>query len=218
MTKLNILFEDKDMIVVDKPSGLIVEKNPFEESMEDHVFDYLQSKSKKTPYLGIVHRLDRVTSGVLVFAKKKSVLRALNQEFSERRVKKVYLAAVPLPLQKEEGVLEHYLSKDQSQKKAVLHRRAVKNAKLSTLSYLTKAKDEDRALLEITPTTGRFHQIRVQLAAMGNPIFGDIKYGGANTNEKHKITLHAWRLTVYHPNKKQRITFHSWPVFWNKLQ
>jgi 23S rRNA pseudouridine1911/1915/1917 synthase len=188
---LEIIFENGDYLVVNKPAGLISEMNPFESpTVESLVFDHL-AKQKKKPFVGVVHRLDRVTSGVMVFAKKKSILKKLNLLFQEKKVQKTYWAITDnCPVEKS-GTLNHFLFKDQKNKKAVIHQIIRKDAKPCSLEYEIIKEAGGKYLWQILPKTGRFHQIRAQLAYIGCPIAGDEKYGSSVASQPLSIGLHA---------------------------
>ena len=189
-----ILKETPQYLVINKPVGLIVEKSPYESpTIEEMALEYLQV-SKPNAYLGIVHRLDRVTSGVLLLAKKKSALKNFNEQFRLRKVRKTYLALVENLPAKPKGTLRHWLQKDLKNKKAILFNRPTKNTVECKLLYRLLKTTARGYLLEIQPHTGKFHQIRVQLAAINCPIIGDEKYGATINFGVNRITLHAWRL------------------------
>ncbi len=204
-----VLAETKDWIAINKPSGLIVETNPFEcPSVEDLLFQYLRKKEKR-PFIGVVHRLDRLTSGVLLFAKKKDALRKLNRQFSERQVKKVYLALLsPFCLDKS-GLLTGWLIKDQKNKKAEIKLRETVDAKKVTLSYRLLKEEEGAALVEVHPFTGRFHQIRVQFATAGCPVVGDEKYGSRISCATFAIGLHAFSISFSDPHTGETVIIHA---------
>lgn len=194
-----ILLENRGLLVVNKPSGLIVEQNPFESpTVETLAWEYLKSTHKK-PFLGIVHRLDRVTSGVLVLAKKKSVLKALNRQFAERQVQKTYFAVCTNPLPTANGTLIHWLCKDQKNKKALISETPREGYQKVQLNYRSAGASDGRYLVEVYPQSGKFHQIRAQFAAIGCPILGDVKYGGMAVAEERVIALHAQSLTLWDP-------------------
>lgn len=192
---LEIIFENNDYLVVNKPARLITEVNPFESpTVESLVFDYL-ARTKKKPYVGVVHRLDRVTSGVMVFAKKKSILKKLNTLFQEKQVQKTYWAITQRLPESSSGTLEHFLFKDQKNKKAVIFPGKKKDAKPCKLDYQLLIESNGLFLLEVKPLTGRFHQIRAQLAFVGCPIIGDEKYGSTRELKRLSIGLHARKLS-----------------------
>lgn len=206
MALLEIVHENNDFIVVNKAAGLITEKSPFESlTVENQVYDYIVKKKKK-PYVGVVHRLDRVTSGVLVFAKKKSVLVAFNELFSSRRVQKTYLAVVSNKPPKTKQNLKDFLVKNRQEKRADIVPTKTKNAQDATLSYQILGQNKYGYLLEIKPKTGRFHQIRAQLSHIGCPIIGDEKYGSDKKYLNLSVCLHAWKLTYPNLNTKENKT------------
>ncbi len=189
-----ILKETPQYLVINKPAGLIVEKNPYESStIEEMALTYLQS-TKPNAYLGIVHRLDRVTSGVLLLAKKKSVLKAFNEQFRLRKVRKTYLALVENSPPKSKDSLIHWLQKDLKNKKAIVSLNPAKKASECKLRYRLLKSTAKGYLLEIQPHTGKFHQIRAQLSAIGCPIVGDKKYGASGDFGQNTVALHASKL------------------------
>jgi 23S rRNA pseudouridine1911/1915/1917 synthase len=190
---LEILHETKDYIIVNKPSGLITESNPYEDSLEDQLHSYL-SKTIKNVFVGVVHRLDRVTSGVVLFAKKKSSLKYFNAQFETKNIQKTYLAIVSGEIKETKSTLSHFLRKDQKKKIAVIYKTRESNSKPCVLSYKQTKSVDGLNLLEVKPQTGRFHQIRAQLSYIGLPIFGDEKYGSTNDYAKNQVCLHAWKL------------------------
>ncbi len=195
MPKLVVLHENNDYLVVNKAAGLISEKSPYEAvTVETQVFNHLL-KHKRKPYIGIIHRLDRVTSGVLILAKKKSVLVVFNTLFSSRKVQKTYLAIVKNNPAKNKGTLVNFLIKNNKEKKADIVQSKSKDALNCSLSYQVIGKNDFGYLLEVKPKTGRFHQIRAQLANIGLPIIGDEKYGSDQEYLPLSICLHAWKLT-----------------------
>ena len=203
MALLEIVHENNDFIVVNKTAGLITEKSPFESlTVENQVHDYLSNKKNK-PYVGVIHRLDRVTSGVLVFAKKKSVLVAFNEFFSSRKVQKTYLAVVSNKPPKNKQNLQHFLVKNLLEKRADIVPTKIKNAQDATLSYQIIGQNKYGYLLEVKPRTGRFHQIRAQLSHIGCPIIGDEKYGSDQKYVDLSVCLHAWKLTYPDLNTKE---------------
>jgi len=195
MPKFVVLHENNDYLVVNKAAGLISEKSPYENvTVETQVLNHLL-KQKRKPYIGIIHRLDRVTSGVLILAKKKSILVEFNMLFSSRKIQKTYLAIVENKPPKNKGSLVNFIVKNAKEKKAVIVQSKSKDSKNCTLSYQIIAQNDFGYLLEIKPKTGRFHQIRAQLAHIGLPIIGDEKYGSTKAYLPRSICLHAWKLT-----------------------
>lgn len=194
-----IIEETTHWLAVNKPNGLIVEKNPHESpTLEEFIEDYLRRTSPQST-LGIVHRLDRVTSGVLLMAKKKSVLRFLNEQLREGNIQKSYLALVQQPPEKTAGMLEHWLAIDKKSKKATAYSIPGPGRVEARLSYRLLSQNKNFSTLEIQPATGRFHQIRAQLAAISCPIIGDEKYGGLVSHAPLTIALHAWKIKFSAP-------------------
>ncbi len=203
MLNLEIVYENNDYIVVNKLAGLISEKSPYEDStVENQVLNHLL-KNKRKPYIGVIHRLDRVTSGVLVFAKKKSILVEYNDLFSGRKVQKTYLAIVKNKPAKNKENLINFLVKNNLEKKAEIVQSKSKDSLECILSYKVIDKNDFGYLLEIKPKTGRFHQIRAQLANIGLPIIGDEKYGSDQEYFPLSVCLHAWKLTYQDPSSKE---------------
>lgn len=197
--QLDILYESRHWLAVNKPSGMIVERSPFEKpTVEDLVWQYLE-ETQKRPFLGIVHRLDRVTSGVLLLAKRKSALRHLNQQFADRSVQKTYLAILAKAPTPKKGKLEHWLEKDQKHKIAQVFAQAGGKRQRATLHYEVIQEAEGFFLTKILPETGRFHQIRAQFAAVDCPIVGDEKYGSKVDPAHRLIALHAASLSFVNP-------------------
>ncbi|MGB5499273.1 MAG: RNA pseudouridine synthase [Maribacter sp.] len=209
MPNFEIVHESNDYIVVNKMAGLISEKSPYEDrTVEDQVLDHLL-KSKRKPYIGIIHRLDRVTSGVLIFAKKKSILVEFNNLFSSRKVHKTYLAIVKNKPPKKKGNLINFLIKNNLEKRADIVQSKSKDSQEGILSYQVIDKNDFGYLLEIKPRTGRFHQIRAQLANIGLPIIGDEKYGSDQAYFPLSICLHAWKLTFQVPGSQELKTYEA---------
>jgi 23S rRNA pseudouridine1911/1915/1917 synthase len=204
-TILPIIFENKHWLAVNKIPKLSVERSPYDEpTIESLVFDYL-SQFYKNPYIGIIHRLDRVTTGVLLFAKRKSTLRKINTQFRERKIKKKYLAIFEKNPAKEKGTLTNFIWKDRKNKKGIISKTQIKGSVKGILTYELIGQNEHGFLLEVKPITGKFHQIRVQLSHIGCPILGDEKYGGTLFNSPHSVALHAWQLDLINPSDEQPI-------------
>ncbi|MGH1334811.1 MAG: RluA family pseudouridine synthase [Aureispira sp.] len=233
--KLKIIEETSHFIVVNKRAGLITERNPFELiTVESLVEEYLKTgvrkpyslennqikqvdkgrkrplkaptKSSKAPFVGVVHRLDRVTSGSMVFAKKKSSLKKLNDQWSRRKVQKTYLAIVENAPPHAQGTLRHYLVKNQKAKRADIFDKEIKNSQQCTLSYKLIKSGGNGHLLQIELPTGRFHQIRAQLSHIGCPIIGDNKYGAKKSHLPLAICLHAWKLQFRDPINNEEVS------------
>jgi 23S rRNA pseudouridine1911/1915/1917 synthase len=209
MAHLEVAHENKDYIVINKMAGLISEKNPYENTtVEDQVFAHL-SKTDSDPFIGVIHRLDRVTSGVLIFAKKKNILVSFNELFSSRKVQKTYLAVVKNKPLKDKETLTHFLVKNNLEKRADIVPAKSKHAQECILSYEVVGKNDHGYLLELKPSTGRFHQIRAQLSHIGLPIIGDEKYGSDTSYLPLSVCLHAWKLAYTVPHTKKTITFEA---------
>ncbi|AXG70661.1 tRNA pseudouridine synthase C [Kordia sp. SMS9] len=209
MSTLEIIHENNDYIVVNKAAGLISEQSPYEAvTVENQVFNHILQRKRK-PYVGVIHRLDRVTSGVLIFAKKKSVLVMFNTLFSSRKVQKTYLAIVKNKPAKNKGNLVNFLRKNTKEKRAEIVSSKSKDTQSCMLSYEVIGKNEIGYVLAIQPKTGRFHQIRAQLAHIGLPIVGDSKYGSDVSYTSLSICLHAWKLTFEASDSKELITYEA---------
>ncbi|MBI9032862.1 MAG: RNA pseudouridine synthase [Bacteroidales bacterium] len=209
MQNLKVVHENNDYIVINKMAGHISEKSPYEDyTVEDQVLNHLL-KNKRKPYIGIIHRLDRVTSGVLIFAKKKSILVKFNALFSSRKVQKTYLAIVKNKPPKNKENLINFLVKNNLEKRADIVQSRSKDSLECILSYQVIDKNDFGYLLEIKPKTGRFHQIRAQLANIGLPIIGDEKYGSDQEYFPLSICLHAWKLTYQVSGYKEFKTYEA---------
>lgn len=191
-----IISESENWIILNKPSGMITESNPFEQALEDHLKTYL-IKNKKNAFVGVVHRLDKVTSGLIIFAKKKSILKTLNAMIANRQIKKAYQAIVERKPNNDSATLVNQIEKDIKSKKAIIHTKANKNTKEAKLKYSVHKKTHLGYLLNINLYTGRFHQIRAQLAYIKSPIIGDSTYEGTKHSQvpDGRILLHANKLS-----------------------
>ena len=196
---ISILYEDPYIIAVNKPAGLISEINKVEAiTMEGIVMDYLQL-SKKKPFLGVIHRLDKVTSGVMIFAKKKSALIAFNKMLELKTIQKTYHALISNLPKATEGELVNHLYKNLIEKRSDIIKVKTKETQIASLHYKCLQSSKQAYLLEIKPKTGRFHQIRAQLAHIDCAILGDVKYGSLATYDNEGIGLHAYSLYFTHP-------------------
>ncbi len=201
---LQVLYEDNHLIVVNKRPGDIVQGDKTGDMpLSEVVKEYIKDKYNKpgNVYLGVVHRLDRPTSGIVVFARTSKALPRLNQLFKDRDAKKTYWAIVKNMPPKEEGSLVHYLKRNPKQNKSYAHIKEVPESKKAILDYKIIQKLNNYFLLEIDLHTGRHHQIRSQLSAIGSPIKGDLKYGFDRSNKDASISLHARKLSFSHPVK-----------------
>ncbi|MGI9527178.1 MAG: RluA family pseudouridine synthase [Weeksellaceae bacterium] len=207
MQNLDIIFENNQYIVVNKAAGLISEKNPYESNtVEDQIYNHLLNKIKH-PYIGVIHRLDRVTSGVLIFAKKKNTLVKFNKLFSDRKVQKTYVAVVANKPPKDKDKLNHYLFKNNELKRADIVNEKFKDAKPASLSYEIIGENSKGYIVKIKPSTGRFHQIRAQFAHIGLPIIGDEKYGSKILYQPLAICLHASELQFKNKQSNEEINY-----------
>lgn len=213
-SNLQVLFEDNHLIVVNKRVGDIVQGDKTGDSpLSEVVKQYLKEKYKKpgNVYLGVVHRLDRPTSGIVLFSKTSKALPRLNKLFSEGKTKKIYWTVVDNAPPDESGILIHWLVRNPKQNKSYAHGQEVPNSKKAVLEYRLLKKLDRYYLMEIDLKTGRHHQIRAQLAAMGCHIKGDLKYGADRSNKDGGIHLHARYLELEHPVQKESIRFTAPP-------
>ncbi len=203
---LDVLFEDNHIIAVNKkPSELVQGDKTGDEPMSDAVKRYLKEKYNKPGevFTGVVHRIDRPVSGVVLFAKTSKALTRLNELFRTKDIQKTYWAVVKNKPKLDEATLVNYLVKDEQKNKSRAYNEERKGALRSELSYKVIAKIDNYYLLEVLPITGRHHQIRVQLSHMGCPIKGDVKYGFDRTNKDASIHLHARKIEFIHPVKDE---------------
>lgn len=218
-----ILYEDNHLIAVYKRSSDLVQGDKTGDiSLDTEIKKYIAQKYKKPGevFLGVVHRLDRPVSGVVLFARTSKALERLNEMFREKKVKKTYLAIVKERPPEDEETITHFLKKNEAQNKSYVYDTEVKGSKEASLTYRLKGRSEKYYLLEIELHSGRHHQIRAQLAKIGCPIKGDLKYGFPRSNEDGGISLFARRLEFIHPVKNEpvSITAHFpegdiWSVF-----
>lgn len=203
---LNIIFEDKYLVAIDKPSGLSSESGAaLHPSAERMVQQMLTDRDGRCPYLRAVHRLDRPTSGVLLLAKSKAALSGLMRQFEEKTIVKIYVARVSGHWPVNEGSLRNWLRKSDDGRSAIICEGPEKGAAEVVLHFKVLSEGEHFTQLEIKPETGKFHQIRAQLAHAGFPIIGDVSYGGIPFAE-NQIMLHAHQLSVQHPITGQKLT------------
>ena len=207
--KNRILYEDNHLIVVNKlPGDLVQGDKSGDKTLADDVKEYLKVTYNKpgNVYLGIPHRLDRPTSGIVIYTKTEKALIRMNEAFKGSGVKKTYLAIVDNLPQKSEGTLIHYIVRDTTNNKSIAYSLEKKGSKIAKLDYKTLKSSDKYHLLEIALHTGRHHQIRAQLAALGIHIKGDLKYGFPRSNPDGGICLHARKVVFMHPVKKEEIT------------
>ncbi|TVZ51849.1 RluA family pseudouridine synthase [Dokdonia sp. Hel_I_53] len=207
---LQVIYEDNHIIVVNKRSGDIVQGDKTGDTpLSEVVKKYIAVKYEKpgAVYLGVVHRLDRPTSGIVIFARTSKALPRLNKMFSTRETSKTYWALVKNPPPLNSDTLTHYLKRNPKQNKSYAHKHEIPDSKKAILDYKIIKKLKTFYLLEINLHTGRHHQIRAQLSAIGCPIKGDLKYGFDRSNKDGSISLLSRKLTLTHPVKKEEMTF-----------
>jgi 23S rRNA pseudouridine1911/1915/1917 synthase len=205
---LQILHEDNHLIVVNKRVGDIAQGDTSgDKPLPDIVKEYLKEKYNKLGevFLGVVHRLDRPTTGIVVFAKTSKALTRMNELFSSRETQKTYWAVVKNKPPKEEDTLIHFIKRNQQNNTSKAHLKEVPESKKASLSYKIIAELDNYFVLEIELHTGRHHQIRAQLQTIGCPIKGDLKYGFDKSNPDGGIHLHAIKLCFIHPVSKEKI-------------
>lgn len=209
---IEILYEDNHLIAVNKkPSDLSQGDKTGDSAIDTDVKQYIAKKYNKPGdvYLGIVHRLDRPVGGIMLFARTSKALERMNEIFRTREVTKTYLAIVRERPPEDQATITHYLKKNEEQNKTYVYDNEVKGSKLASLSYKVAGRSERFFLLEVELHTGRHHQIRAQLAKIGCPIKGDLKYGFSRSNDDGSISLFARRLSFIHPVRKEKIVIEA---------
>lgn len=199
---MHVIYEDNHVIIVNKAAGEIVQGDKSgDRTLGDEVKAYIKERYRKPGdvFLGVVHRLDRPVSGLVVFARTSKALTRLNEMFRTGRVQKTYHAIVCTRPPKQEDTLTHWLTRNEKQNKAYAHSHEVKASKKAVLDYRFLRATDRYSLVEVRLHTGRHHQIRCQLAAIGCVIKGDLKYGAPRSNPDGSICLHARRVTFVHP-------------------
>ena len=207
-----ILYEDNHLIIINKyPSQIVQGDKTGDEPLSEQIKKYLKRKYNKpgNVFCGVVHRLDRPVSGALIFARTSKALARMNEQIKNRGIKKIYWAVVKNPPPDQNGHLIHYIYRDQKKNKSFIVSENKKGAKRAELIYTYLQGSDKYHLLEIELLTGRHHQIRAQLAHMGCPIKGDVKYGFPRTNPDASIHLHARSIEFIHPVKKEKITIEA---------
>ena len=205
---MDVVYEDNHLIIVNKSSSEIVQGDKTgDKPLAEMVKEYIKQKYHKpgNVFLGVVHRLDRPVSGLVVFARTGKALARLNEMFRTKEVHKTYWAIVGNCPPTEEGELVHWLVRNEKQNKSYAYDKEKPEAKKAVLDYKLIGRSERYFLLEVDLKTGRHHQIRCQLAKMGCPIKGDLKYGSPRSNPDGSICLHARRVRFVHPVSKQEI-------------
>lgn len=207
--ELQILYEDNHVIVINKRASDIVQGDKTgDETLPDKIKSYLKEKYQKpgNVFCGVVHRLDRPTSGVVIFARTSKALVRLNAQFRDKETNKTYWAIVETKPEIPSGTLVHYLKKNEQQNKSYASDKETPGSKKAVLHYKFLGSSDRYHLLEIALETGRHHQIRCQLSSIGCMIKGDIKYGAKRPNQDGSISLHARSLEFIHPITKETIT------------
>ncbi len=224
ITEADILYEDNHLIAINKRAGDIVQVDETgDEPLDEKVKKYIAAKYNKPngAFLGVVHRLDRPVSGLILFAKTSKALERMNAIFKNREVRKTYFAVVKNKPARSEGNLVHWLVKNPQKNVVSAYNKEVPGSQRSELDYKLIGEVGGFYLLQVNPLTGRSHQIRVQLSTMNCPIVGDNKYGYPRGSRKGSICLHARKLEFIHPVQKEPITiFATLPVdgFWERFE
>ncbi|GAB1415107.1 RNA pseudouridine synthase [Paludibacter sp.] len=205
---MEVIYEDNHIIAVNKSSSEIVQGDktgdePLSETVKKHI--KIKYNKPGAVFLGVTHRLDRPVSGVVLFARTSKALARLNEMFKTQQIKKIYWAIVKDAPKESEGTLSHYLVRNEKQNKSYAYDKIVSNSKQAILHYKLIGRSDNYYLLEIQLETGRHHQIRCQLAKMGCPIKGDLKYGFPRSNPNGGISLHARYIEFVHPVSKELI-------------
>lgn len=220
---MTVLYEDNHLIIVNKAPGEIVQGDKTgDKPLSEEVKEYLKVKYNKpgNVFCGVTHRLDRPTSGIVVFAKTSKALSRLNAMFKNNEIDKTYWAVVKKLPEKTEATLTHYLIKNERTNKSTAYDVEKPNTKKSVLHYKVIGQSQNYNLLEVDLETGRHHQIRCQLSKIGSPIKGDLKYGAERSNPDGSISLHARKIAFIHPVSKEKIEVVAPTpddVLWNAL-
>ncbi len=209
MIEQQILYEDNHLLIINKNVGQLVQGDKTgDESLLDTIKNYIKIRDHKAGnvFLGLVHRIDRPTSGLVIYAKTSKALSRLTQMVKNREIKKTYWAVVPKEIVPQSQRLVHYLKKNEKNNKAIIFTKPTDGAKESILTYQIIKMLDNYQLLEVDLETGRHHQIRAQLSKIGVPIKGDLKYGSPRSNANGGISLHARKLEFIHPVTKESIS------------
>ena len=218
---INVLFEDNHIIIINKEAGdLIQGDSTGDETVLDKIKFYLKKKYKKPGkvFLGLVHRIDRPTSGIVVCAKTSKALSRLNEQFKKRLVEKKYWAIVKNPFSIKSGNLTNWIAKNSKLNKSFVFKKKTSKTKKAILTFRIHKKIQNYTLLEVHLKTGRHHQIRVQLSNIGHPIVGDLKYGAKRSNPDASISLHSVEMSFEHPVRNKLIQIKANPPkkhLWN---
>ena len=223
MAKLEILYEDNHLIVINKASGTLVQGYKTGDiPLNELVKSYIKTKYNKPGdvYLGTVHRLDRPTSGIVLFARTSKALTRMNELFKIKDIQKTYWAVTEKPPHSNTGLLVDFLLKNEKQNKSYVKPNNKSGAKEAELTFKLVGKGDNYSYIQVRPATGRHHQIRVQLSNIGCVIKGDLKYGAKRSNKDGLIHLHARKLEFIHPVKKEAVSILAPPpneVLWNEF-
>ena len=225
MEELKVIYEDNHIIVVQKPQNVLSQGDETGDvSLLDMVKDYIKKTYNKpgNVYVGLVHRLDRPTGGVMVFAKTSKAAARLTEQLKNKEFSKKYLSVVVGTPKYKSSRLEHFLKKDEILNKVRVCARGETGAKQAILEYKTICTKDKVSLVDVKILTGRSHQIRVQMAEIKTPVFGDVKYGGDVLAKGHNLALWAYELSFIHPTTKKKMTFNYLPstdvVPWNVFE
>jgi 23S rRNA pseudouridine1911/1915/1917 synthase len=205
---MEILYEDNHLIAVNKQVADIVQRDKTgDQALEDLIKAYIKQKYQKPGevFLGVTHRIDRPVSGVVLFARTSKALERINLMFQEKQVEKIYWAIVKEKPPQNEATLVHFIKRDQEKNKSYAYDKEVPGSKQAITRYKLLGASDNFFLLEVTIETGRHHQIRCQLAKIGCPIRGDLKYGFARSNPDGGISLHAKSIRLSHPVKNEEL-------------
>lgn len=212
--KPEILFEDNHLLIINKKAGELAQGDETgDASLIETLKEFIKRRDNKpgNVYLGLIHRLDRPTSGILMFAKTSKALTRMNEIFKGRKVQKTYWAIVEKKPEKEFDRLEHYLRKNPKNNKSTVYTNPTPEAKIAILEYKLKGHLDNYSLVEVDLFTGRSHQIRAQLSFIGHAIKGDLKYGAKRSNPDGSISLHARKINFSHPVTKEIVEIKAPP-------
>jgi 23S rRNA pseudouridine1911/1915/1917 synthase len=218
---LQVLFEDNHIVIVNKRAGDITQGDKTgDKPLSEVVKEYIKNKYNKPGdvFLGVVHRLDRPTSGIIIFARTSKSLERLNKMLRDKTIHKTYWAVVKNHPKKEKDTLINYLRKNPKNNKSTAYTKEIEGSKKAVLHYTVLKKLDNYSLIEIDLETGRHHQIRTQLSTIGSPIKGDLKYGFDRSNKDGSIHLHARKIKFTHPVSKELINITAptpKEVIWN---
>ncbi len=207
--KKDIIYEDNHLLVVNKKCGDLVQPDPSGESaLEDQIKDFIKERDSKPGdvFLGVVHRIDRPVSGVVLFAKTSKALSRMNEKIRNGEVSKRYWAVVEQCPSPEKASLVHHIARDPKQNRSRAYDSPKANSKEAKLNYEVKGASKNYSLVEVELLTGRHHQIRAQLSKIGYPIKGDLKYGAKRSNPNGGISLHSRKMSFSHPTTKEMVT------------